>query len=142
MADGGTTDRTIVPAKNEEDCKTNAGFSWLADKNMCASYCRAPGIPSWNNTRNVPVCIVPQGVHIDDSGARSDINAHGDDPNTSGGPAPAASSIQEKATEAARQTDVFYRDTKTGVEIPASIPTGYIITGIIGLSLGFMFFRR
>jgi len=141
MSDGGTTDRTIVPAKNETECKTNAGFSWLADKNVCAADCRSPAIASWNGTRNVPICIVPQGVHIDESGARSDINAHGDDPNTSSASVP-SSDIQSKATEAARQTDVFYRDSKTGVEIPAVVPTGYLITAGIGLAIGFMFFRR
>ena len=84
---------------------------------------------------------MPQGVHIDDTGARSDVNAHGDDPNVTGGPAPSAS-IQDRATEAARQTDVFYRDSKTGVEIPAEIPTGYLITAAIGIAVGFMFFSR
>jgi hypothetical protein len=142
MADGGTTDRTIVPAKNEADCKTNVGFSWLADRNTCASDCRSPGLPSWNSTRNVPICIVPQGVHIDDTGARSDINAHGEDPNVTGGPIVQPNTIQDKATEAVRQTDVFYRDSKSGVEIPSSIPTGYLITAAIGLSLGFLIFRR
>lgn len=141
MSDGGTTDRTIIPAKNADDCKTNAGFSWLADKNICASDCRAPGVASWNSTRNMPVCIVPQGVHIDDAGNRSDVNAHGSDPNTSGGSAP-STSIQSKATEAARNTDVFYRDPNSGIEIPATVPTGYLITLGIGLAVGFMFLRR
>jgi len=139
---GGTTDRTIVPAKDEATCKTNMGFSWIADKNVCAADCRSPAIGQWDYSRNVPTCIAPQGVHIDETGARWDVNAHGDDPNVSGGSYTSPSDIQTKATDAARQTDVFYRDSKTGVEIPATIPTGYLITAAIGLSLGFMFFSR
>jgi hypothetical protein len=141
MSSQGTIDRAIIPAKNADDCATNKGFSWLADKNMCASDCLPPGVPNWDGTRNVPICLVPQGAHVDERGARWDTNAHGDDPNSSGSTG-GGSDIQTKATEAARATDVFYRDNKTGVEIPSTIPTEYLITGLIGLGLGFMFFRR
>jgi hypothetical protein len=51
-------------------------------------------------------------------------------------------SLQDKANTASRQNDVFYRDIRTGLEIPALIPTGYLITGAIGLAIGYMIFRR
>ena len=142
MSAGGTSDRTIVPAHDAVSCKTNMGFSWLADKNVCAADCRPPAIASWDNSRNVPVCIAPQGVTIDETGARSDVNERGGEPNLGGGGFTPSNEIQERAVSASRQTDVFYKDTKTGLEIPAVVPTGYLITAGIGLALGFMFFRR
>lgn len=138
----GATDRNTVPAKDEAECKNYKGYSWLSTKNICAADCRSPEEASWDNTRNVPTCLMPQGTSIDESGARSDVNERNRDPTANAGSYSPPSDIQTRAVDAARQTDVFYRDTKSGVEIPATIPTGYLITAGIGLALGFMFFRR
>ena len=130
-----TTNRTIYPANNSDDCAKTHNSEWLPAKSICVSACRQPGVGLFKG--NTPQCMMPAGSSVDDSGARSDVNRPSNYNPGVFNPG-ADDSVQTKATEALHATDVFYQDPTTGISIPNTVSTTTIIA-IIGGILGTIF---
>ena len=142
MGDATEVNRTANTSKDSEECSHHSQYEWLPKFNKCYSKCVSPAQAEISPSSGLPICVTPQGVTFDERGGRSDVNAHTGTKNVIPPDSTSHETVQSKATKAARQTDVFYRDDNTGLVIPENIPMEYVLTLASGLSIAFFILRR